>query len=121
MKHSFIRSVSIVTTAALFFAGCAVTSHTEKVAGADFSQYKTFSWANDNNIKKEDRVSSDIVDNNIKNSISEELVQPRTYCWIIISWLKEASGGKATRFILIPIYLICMDEEAFTVSGIHPL
>ena len=73
MKHSFIKSVLVLAAAALVFASCNVTSHTEKAAGVNFSSYKTFAWVSNNNEKKADRADNDIVDNNIKNSISEEL------------------------------------------------
>jgi Domain of unknown function (DUF4136) len=72
MKYSFIKSVLVTATAALAFTACNVTGHTEKAVGINFSNYKTFGWAN-NNAKKVDRLDNDIIDNNIKNSISREL------------------------------------------------
>jgi Domain of unknown function (DUF4136) len=71
MKHVFIAFTA--GTMAIAFASCNVTSHTEKAAGVDFSQYKTFSWISPANSKIADRADNDIVDNNIKNSISAEL------------------------------------------------
>ena len=59
--------------AAFLVASCNVTSHTEASAGVDFSKYKTFAWANAGDNGKATRGDNDIVDNNIKNSISEEL------------------------------------------------
>jgi hypothetical protein len=73
MKHSLIKSVSVIAGAALVFSSCTITSHTEKAAGVNFSNYKTFAWANAGTAKKSDRADNDIIDNNIKNSISEEL------------------------------------------------
>ena len=73
MKYSFIKPVLIVLMAGLAFTGCGVTSHTEKAAGVDFSKYKTFAWANSGNSGKAGRSNNDIIDNNIKNSIGEEL------------------------------------------------
>ena len=75
MKHSVIKSVPIVAAMALSFASCNVASHTEKAAGIDFSVYKTFAWANSGDMKKADRADNDIIDNNIKNSVSQELVK----------------------------------------------
>lgn len=73
MKHSFIKSVLVIAAAALAFTSCNVTSHTEKAAGVNFSNYKTFAWVSSTNAKKADRADNDIIDNNIKNSVSEEL------------------------------------------------
>lgn len=74
MKQSFM---TVLLTGALLFAlaGCNVTSHTEKAAGTNFSNYKTFAWNNAGDTKKNDRADNDIVDNNIKNSVSQELVK----------------------------------------------
>ena len=73
MKYSFVKSTLVVV--ALAFASCNVTSHTEKAAGINFSNYKTFSWAGAGDTKKADRADNDIIDNNIKNSVSQELVR----------------------------------------------
>ena len=73
MKHSFIKLIPVVAAAAIIFASCNVTSHTERIAGINFSNYKTFAWANSGNAKKADRADNDIIDNNIKNSVSGEL------------------------------------------------
>ena len=73
MKRSFIKSALVLATGALVFAGCNVTSHTEKAAGINFSNYKTFAWANSGDTKMTDRADNDIIDNNIKNSVSREL------------------------------------------------
>jgi len=74
MRHSFIKSAVLLTAISLAFAGCNVTSHTEKAEGTNFSNYKTFAWANAGDTKKADRADNDIIDNNIKNSVSEELI-----------------------------------------------
>jgi hypothetical protein len=73
MKQSFNKSALVATAVAVSFAGCNVTSHTEKATGVNFSNYKTFAWTGNSNAKKADRVDNDIIDNNIKNSVSEEL------------------------------------------------
>jgi hypothetical protein len=73
MKYSLIKLALVVMIAGVAFTSCNVTSHTEKAAGVDFSKYKTFAWANAGNVKKTDRADNDIIDNNIKNSVSKEL------------------------------------------------
>jgi hypothetical protein len=72
MKQLF-RIFSFATISAIVLAGCSVTSHTEVAKGVDFSNYKTFAWANEGNVNGSDRSNNDIIDNNIKNSISEEM------------------------------------------------
>jgi len=72
MKKYF--SISLLATGILFaVASCNVTSHVEVAQGVNFKNYKTFAWANDSSVKKADRTNSDIVDNNIKNSVGSEL------------------------------------------------
>lgn len=61
--------------ATVAFASCNVTSHTEKAVGINFSNYKIFAWANTGDAKKTDRADNDIIDNNIKNSVSQELAK----------------------------------------------
>src|SRR5687768_468556 len=73
MKYSFIKPILAVIVAGLLLTSCNITSHTEKAGGVDFSQFKTFGWANSENAGKAGRADNDIVDNNIKNSISAEL------------------------------------------------
>lgn len=74
MRNSL--SISILAIAfVLVFTGCSTTSHVEVAQGVNFSKYKTFGWANDSGAKKAGRADNDIVDNNIKNSISAELVK----------------------------------------------
>ena len=75
MKYSFIKSALMLSLGALVFAGCNVTSHTEKAAGVNFSNYKTFSWVKTGDTKKADRADNDIIDNNIKNSVAQELTK----------------------------------------------
>ena len=72
MKNSL--SISMLAIASvLVFTSCNTTSHVEVAQGVNFNKYKTFGWANDNGVKKAGRADNDIVDNNIKNSISAEL------------------------------------------------
>ena len=73
MKYSIFKPVLTVLIAGLAFASCNVTSHTEAAAGVDFSQYKTFGWSNSEGTGATSRADNDIVDNNIKNSISAQL------------------------------------------------
>lgn len=72
MKKYFFM-IAIVTGSAALLTSCSSSSHVEMAQGVNFSNYKTFAWANDSGIKKSGRVDNDIVDNNIKNSISTEL------------------------------------------------
>lgn len=73
MKYSIIKLAIAGIITGSVMTSCNVTSHTETAAGVDFSKYKTFAWANPANSKKSDRSNNDIIDNNIKNSVSEEL------------------------------------------------
>jgi hypothetical protein len=73
MKQFLIKPVLAVLIAGLAFTGCGITSHTEKAAGVDFSKYKTFAWASTGSEAKPERSNNDIIDNNIKNSVSAEL------------------------------------------------
>jgi Domain of unknown function (DUF4136) len=70
-KHFPILSLAAVLM--FVFAGCRTSSHVEVAEGVNFNTYKTFGWINDNGVKKSGRADNDIVDNNIKNSISTEL------------------------------------------------
>jgi len=72
MKKYFL-GLSVAVVSAFAFSSCAVTTHVETAAGVNFSNYKTFGWANVNGEKKEDIADNDIVDNNIKNAISIQL------------------------------------------------
>ncbi|MCW3090143.1 MAG: hypothetical protein JWP81_1212 [Ferruginibacter sp.] len=70
-KYFSILSLGIVTVIAL--TRCSPTSHVEVAQGVNFRNYKTFGWVNDNGAKKTGRADNDIVDNNIKSSVSAEL------------------------------------------------
>lgn len=72
MKYISLKPALLIAMVAVVFTGCSVTSRTEKANGVSFSQYKTFGWK-DAVAKKSDRMNSDIVDNNIKNAVSQEL------------------------------------------------
>ena len=72
MKKNFSTFV-VAIVAAFAFGSCSTTSQVEVAQGVNFSNYKTFGWANDDGVKKSGRADNDIVDNNIKNSISTEL------------------------------------------------
>jgi hypothetical protein len=69
-----LRSIFPLAIGAVFtLASCTASSHIEVAQGVNFSNYKTFAWANDNGVKKSGRVDNEIVDNNIKNAIGAEL------------------------------------------------
>ncbi len=69
----YISYLAMAGVIVIVLAGCSTSSHVEVAQGVNFSKYKTFGWANDNNSGKDGRADNDIVDNNIKNSISAEL------------------------------------------------
>jgi hypothetical protein len=69
-NHLSILTLAIATSFA--FTSCSPTTHVEVAQGVNFSNYKTFGWADDS-LNKSDRSNNDIVDNNIKNSIAAEL------------------------------------------------
>jgi hypothetical protein len=75
MKHKLIKPLMAATVFAFAFTSCNITSHTEKNSSVNFSNYKTFAWANNGAVKKADRADNDIIDNNIKNSVSHELIK----------------------------------------------
>ena len=72
MKKYFSILPAAVAVAFLL-TSCSATTHFETAAGVNFSNYKTFGWANVNGEKKEDIADNDIVDNNIKNAITTQL------------------------------------------------
>lgn len=74
MKYIF-RFVPLMAICVIAFYGCNVTSHTEKATGVDFSRYSSFAWVNSGNGKKTDRSDNGIIDNNIRNAVSEELTK----------------------------------------------
>ena len=71
MKNNL--SIAACCAIILVVTSCNTTSHVEVAKGTNFNNYKTFAWTNDNGVKKNGRVDNDIVDNNIKNSIGDEL------------------------------------------------
>lgn len=73
MKHSFNSMMLVVAAAAITFTGCAVASHTEKAKGIDFNNYKSFALMQSNNTQNNKHISSDIIDNNIKDAVIEQL------------------------------------------------
>lgn len=72
MKKYFLI-LSLATGTAFVFTGCVTASHVEVAQGVNFDNYKTFGWTNNNGVNKTGRADNDIVDNNIKNSVSAEL------------------------------------------------
>ena len=72
MKKSF--SVISITCAGLLFTGCASTAHVEKARDVDMSNYKTYSWIQE---EKQAKPASDkhkeIAEQNIRYSVDEQL------------------------------------------------
>jgi hypothetical protein len=75
MKNPFFIIISSIYAgiATAAFTSCSVTSHTETAQGVNFSNFKTFAWSGNGKSTATDRTDNDIVDNNIKNSISQQL------------------------------------------------
>jgi hypothetical protein len=98
-------SILSLAAAIIAFVSCSTPSHIEVAQGVNFSKYKTFGWANDTT--KSGRVNNDIIDNNIKNSISAELEE--------VGWKETAQHPdvlldynvvveKGTRKVPDPVY-----------------
>lgn len=75
MKYTFKKLLLFIPVILFCFSSCSVTSHTEKAAGVNFSSFQTFTWKTESNTKRPDRADNDIIDNNIKNIVSEELTK----------------------------------------------
>ena len=70
---TYLSILSPAVMISIVLAGCSASSHVEVAQGVNFNQFKTFGWSNDKAMQKDSRSDNDIVDNNIKNSISLEL------------------------------------------------
>ncbi len=70
MKRKHLKSLLVFTVAALCFVSCKVTSHAEKAQGVNLGDYKTFSWTT---TTRKSKAGSEIIDNNIKASVTEQL------------------------------------------------
>ena len=69
---SWIGALSIST--ALFATGCASTAHVEKDKSANLSNYKTYSWLEQTESKKEkSNHRNDILDKNVRIAVDEQL------------------------------------------------
>ena len=73
VKNSIGISVLAFTTSVLAVSSCSVNSHIEKAKGVDMRTYQTFAWKQKDSLKAKQAVSSDIVDNNIRDAINEQL------------------------------------------------
>jgi Domain of unknown function (DUF4136) len=69
----FFSIFLLAAGAVITFTGCSTTSHVEVAQGVNFNNYKTFGWVNKKTTDTPSRSNNDIVDNNIKNSISADL------------------------------------------------
>ncbi len=70
MKYNTVKSFFCIMFTGIFLSGCSITSHTEKASAVNFAAYKSFAWAIPATAQKADRSDNDIIDNNIKNSVS---------------------------------------------------
>lgn len=55
-------------------ASCAPTAHVEKDDNVDFSQYRTFAWAEKDKAAKKDR-NGDLAEQKIREAVTQELVK----------------------------------------------
>lgn len=84
MKNSLIKSMIFFVAVAFTITGCSVTSHTAQMSGINFNDYKTFAWVSTTKNDKSDRANNDIIDNNIKNSVTKELTNR--------GWVEDQAG-----------------------------
>ena len=71
VKFKWIGSLAI---AALFIVGCSAPVHVEKDDNVDFSQYKSYAWADRDGSGKNDRnKSNDLMEQRFKQAVSKEL------------------------------------------------
>ncbi|HRB22297.1 MAG TPA: DUF4136 domain-containing protein [Ferruginibacter sp.] len=75
MKYNTGKSFFCILFAGLFLSGCTISSHPEKATAVNFAAYKSFAWAVAATAQIADRLDNDIIDNNIKNSVSRQLIQ----------------------------------------------
>jgi hypothetical protein len=68
------KIVPIVTGLAFFLASCASVAHIEKDETVNFDNYKTFTWAEDDNDKSK-QFLNDIQATNLQNAVSSELIK----------------------------------------------
>lgn len=69
MKKTMKLWLMIPVLAVIVLSGCGPTAHIEKDKQVNFSQYKTFAWAKEQNR----RSRNDMMERNIKSAISQEL------------------------------------------------
>ena len=97
-----LRTIAFFTFILAFAAGCASTANIEKDDNADFSTYKTFTWAADTK-----DYFSDIQENNLRNAVNDELgkaswVEAKSRPDIILK--PELTVDKAVRESNSPVY-----------------
>ncbi len=73
MKTSFLKLIVAGTGTAILLISCGVASHTEKVRGVDLYSYKTFALAKTDSVKKNDIATNEIIDENIRITIAEQM------------------------------------------------
>ena len=65
-----LRTIALFAGIAVFASGCASVAKIEKDESADFSNYKTFAWADDTK-----DYFSDIQETNLRNAVKSELTK----------------------------------------------
>jgi len=74
MALSSMKWLGAIAIGATMMASCTSSAHIEKDASADFSKYKTYSWAPEENTKtKKANRRQQLTDQNIKNSVDDQL------------------------------------------------
>ena len=123
MKSYFLKTVPALILGVVALASCSVSSHTEKAVGVNFSKYKTFSWVNTSG-KKADRANNDIVDNNIKNSVGEQLakkgwVETDNNPDVLLDYTIAVQKGRVRE--TDPIYTVPYTRYVYGRRGIYTL
>ncbi len=76
LKSSFGWMGAVSIAVAIFLSGCAGTAHVEKDRSANLNNYKTYSWVEKDKAGSKDEKRNhnrDIVDQNIRNSVNQQL------------------------------------------------
>lgn len=70
MKPAPHYFLCLIIAGSIGISSCSVSSHAEKANGVNLSNYKTFGWTTS---ERKSKASSEIIDNNIKAIVTEEM------------------------------------------------
>jgi hypothetical protein len=73
MKAMTWKLFGSITVAALMIVGCSAPVHVEKDDNVDFSKYKTFSWTDKEEGKKDRDKSNDLMERKFKEAVTKAL------------------------------------------------